>query len=74
MIIDLPAMAFLNFINYTMNVKETKITIGGKEYHCIDTFKKMNQLKENKSVYNWVDKGKAEKKKMFNKSFFRLSD
>lgn len=55
---------------YNMDV----ITIGGKKYHSIDKFKLIHNINSDKTCYNWVDKGKAELKKMFNKSFFRLKD
>ena len=50
------------------------ITIGDKKYHSIDKFKLIHNINSDKTCYNWVDKGKAELKKMFNKSFFRLKD
>jgi len=31
-----------------------------------------NNINSKKTVYNWVDNGKAVKKDMFNSSFFRL--
>lgn len=48
------------------------ITIADKKYYSIDKFMLQNNIRSNKTVYNWVKDGKAEQKNMFNTSFFRL--
>lgn len=48
------------------------ITIGDKKYFSIDKFMLQNNISSKKTVYNWVESEKAEKKEMFNSSFFRL--
>lgn len=48
------------------------ITIGNDKYFSIDKFMVMNDIASKKTVYNWVDSGKAMKKDMFNSSFFKL--
>lgn len=48
------------------------ITIGNIKYYSIDKFMLNNNINSKKTVYNWVDSGKAIKKDMFNSSFFRL--
>jgi len=53
---------------YTMDV----ITIGDKKYFSIEKFMLQNNIRSNKTVYNWVRQGKVEQKNMFNTSFFRL--
>lgn len=50
------------------------ITIGGKKFYSIEQFKLQNNISSDKTCYNWVDKGKAEIKKVFNKSFFRVKN
>ena len=48
------------------------ITIGTEKYFSIDKFMLQNNINSKKTVYNWVEKGKAEQKNMFNTSFFKL--
>jgi hypothetical protein len=48
------------------------ITTDNKRYSTIDQFMAENNLNSEKTVYNWVNSGKAEVKKIFNKSFFRM--
>ncbi len=48
------------------------IKIGNKKYFSIDKFMLQNNINSKKTVYNWVENGKVEKKDMFNTSFFRL--
>lgn len=48
------------------------ITIENIKYYSIDKFMLQNNISSKKTVYNWVDNGKAERKNMFNTSFFRL--
>lgn len=48
-----------------------KIRIGQKEYYSIQFFMVLNNLKTRKSVYDWIDQGKAEKKKIGPASFIR---
>lgn len=47
-----------------------KIKIAGKEYYSIDLFMIITGLKSRRSVYAWIDNGKAEKKKIGSNSFF----
>lgn len=48
----------------------SKVTIGNKQYYCIELFMTLNSLKTRKSVYDWIKEGKAEKKKIGSASFF----
>jgi hypothetical protein len=47
------------------------ITSDNKRYVTIQLFMTENSINSEKTVYNWVDSGKAELKKILNKSFFR---
>ena len=47
------------------------VTISGTKYYSIDQFMLMNNIKSKKTVYNWVNDGKAEQKTIFNSSFFK---
>jgi len=47
------------------------ITIEDKKYYSIDQFMLIEQIRSEKTVYNRVNAGTVEQKKMFNKSFFR---
>lgn len=47
-----------------------KIKIGDKEFYSITLFMLYYNLKTRKSVYDWIDQGKAEKKKIGSNSFF----
>lgn len=48
------------------------ITVKEKRYYSIEKFMLLNNIRSNKTVYNWVKDGKAEQKVFFNTSFFRL--
>lgn len=48
------------------------VIIEGKTYKSINAFMLENQIKTRKTVYDWVDSGKAEKKKIMNSVFFAL--
>jgi len=48
------------------------ITIGNITYYSIDRFMLMNNISSKKTVYNWVKDGKAEQKKIYNTSFFKM--
>jgi len=48
------------------------ITIGNITYYSIDKFMLINNIRSNKTVYNWVKDGKVEQRNLFNTSFFRL--
>ena len=50
------------------------IKIQGKTYYSIDQFMLNEQINSKKTVYNRVDSGTVEIKKMLNKSFFRNKD
>jgi len=58
---------FLRIKIYLMSV----ITIEDKKYYSIDQFMLIEQIRSEKTVYNRVNAGTVEQKKMFNKSFFR---
>ncbi|MCX6303295.1 MAG: hypothetical protein NTW82_14050 [Bacteroidia bacterium] len=47
-----------------------KVKIAGKEYYSIELFMIIAGLRSRRSVYAWVDQGKAEKKKIGSNSFF----
>lgn len=47
-----------------------KVKIKDKEYYSIALFMELFALKSRKSVYNWIDQGKAEVKKIGSNSFF----
>lgn len=49
-----------------------KIKIKEKEYYSIALFMEIYGLKTRKSVYDWIDQDKAEKKKIGSASFFAL--
>jgi len=48
------------------------ITIADIKYYSIDKFMLMNDIKSKKTVYNWVQDGKAMQKNILNSSFFRM--
>jgi len=50
-----------------------KITIEDKIYYSWERFLKVADLKNRKSIYDWVAAGKAEVKKVGSASFYRLS-
>jgi hypothetical protein len=47
-----------------------KVKIKDKEYYSIALFMQVFSLKTRKSVYDWIDQGRAEKKKIGSNSFF----
>jgi hypothetical protein len=47
-----------------------KIRIGEKVYYSAALFMLINGIKTRKTVYDWIDQGKAEKKKIGTNSFF----
>jgi hypothetical protein len=47
-----------------------KVKIKDKEYYSIALFMQVFGLKTRKSVYDWIDQGRAEKKKIGSNSFF----
>jgi hypothetical protein len=47
-----------------------KVKIKDKEYYSINLFMIITGLKSRRSVYAWVDQGKADKKKIGSNSFF----
>ena len=49
------------------------ITKGEKKYYSLSKFCEINQISE-KTAYNWVKDKRADRVKIFNKSFFRLKD
>ena len=49
-----------------------RITIEDVTWYSADEFLKVTQLKNRKSIYDWVKSGKAEIKKIGSASFFRL--
>jgi len=48
------------------------VIINNETYYSIEKFMLMNNLKSKKSVYNWVKNDRAEQKRIYNTSFFRL--
>ena len=50
------------------------VKIKEKRYTSIEKFMNENNINSEKTVYNWVNAGKAEMKKLLNKSFFRRMD
>ncbi len=48
-----------------------KVTIGEYTYYDIETFMKMNNINVRKTVYNWIESGKAIKKKIGSNAFFK---
>lgn len=47
------------------------VTTENKRYVDITQFMYENDILSEKTVYNWVESGKAEQRKILNKSFFR---
>ena len=50
-----------------------KITIGDKTYYSWERFLKVSNLKNRKSIYDWVKTGKAEVYKIGSCSFYKLT-
>jgi len=48
-----------------------KITIGDETWYSWSEFLKVSGLKNRKSIYDWVNTGRAEIKKIGSASFFR---
>lgn len=48
-----------------------KITIGNETFYSWKEFLKVSGLKNRKSIYDWVNNGKAEIKKIGSASFFK---
>ena len=46
---------------------------GDKKYYSLSKFCEINRIAE-KTAYNWVKDKRADRVKIFNKSFFRLKD
>lgn len=53
--------------------KMDAITKGDKKYYSLTKFCEIYQIAE-KTAYNWVKDKRADRVKIFNKSFFRLKD
>lgn len=60
-------IAFFRTEIYKMEV----LKVDNKRFVSLEKFMDENYLNSEKTVYNWVDSGKAEQRKVFNKSFFR---
>lgn len=53
--------------------KMDAITKGDKKYYSLTKFCEIYQIAE-KTAYNWAKEKRADRVKIFNKSFFRLKD